>query len=67
MKDRTGVQSFNEEAARFTAEQATYSQQRLENWYRMRGDFAGTEGWALRWDGFALVEMESDEKETPRS
>jgi hypothetical protein len=64
MEDRSNVQNFNQEAARFTAEQAAYSQQRLESWYKLRGEFAAREGWALKWDGFALVETESDPKET---
>ena len=65
MEDRNSIQNFNQEAARFTAEQAAYSQQRLESWYRLRGEFAAREGWALKWDGFALVGMESGPKETP--
>jgi hypothetical protein len=65
MKDRNSVQDYNQEAARFTLEQATHSRQRLESWYRMRGELAAREGWALKWDGFALVEMENGPKESP--
>jgi hypothetical protein len=65
MEDRNSIQNFNQEAARFTAEQAAYSQQRLESWYRLRGELAAREGWALKWDGFALVGMETSPKETP--
>jgi hypothetical protein len=67
MEDRNSIRNFNQEAARFTAEQAAFSRQRLESWYRLREEFAAREGWALKWDGSALVGMENRPKETPGS